>query len=248
LAARKAEFMPGRGFHDLDGRASTRRLIFHLSTLRQIDRNLFGCFQRVIHLVKIQIRFPALFRLVFFTAAVCALSVSDADAGLAGSAATEVTVSEYSSKNLSLIAQVHAACVFVDYEHWGFFRIGLLPMLVAENVQVKIQSAECLTNALADLRSWHQPASGYRQLELRNLEITMNGENQPRLRAAVARVGPDGTVKLSTVAVRTAAGQEVSLLKATLQIFGPSAGRLCWNSGGHQEERFILHATTDKTP
>jgi hypothetical protein len=184
----------------------------------------------------------------FFLITVCVLL--DSGVGAAGLAEipTEVTISEYGSNNLSLIIQVHAARVFVDYEPWGFFRIGLLPMLVAENVQVKIQSAECLTNALADLRSWHRPASGYRQLELRNLEITMNGENQPRLRAAVARIGPDGTVKLSTVAVRTAAGQEVSLLKATLQIFGPSAGRLCWNSGGHQEERFILHATTDKTP
>ncbi len=198
--------------------------------------------------MKIQIRFPALLRLVFFTAAVCALSVSEADAGLAGSAATEVTVSEYSSKNLSLIAQVHAACVFVDYEHWGFFRIGLLPVLVAENVQVKIQSAECLTNALADLRSWHQPASGCRQLELRNLEITMNGENQPRLRAAIARVGPDGAVKLSTVAVRNAAGQEVSLLKAALQISGPSAGRLCWNDGGQQKTLRILQTPLPKTP
>ena len=187
--------------------------------------------------------------LVFLTAMVCApLESGLAAPVLTGTPMTEVTVSEYSSKDLSLIAQVQAARVFVDYEHWGFFRIGLLPMLVAENVQVKIQSAEYLTNALADLRSWHQPAAGFRRLELRNLEITISGENQPRLRTAAARVGPDGAVKLSAAAIRDAAGRQISLPDATLQISGPSAGRLCWNSGGHQEELFILQTTSDKTP
>jgi hypothetical protein len=198
---------------------------------------------------KVRVGFPGRLGLAFIAGAVCvSLESGAAAAGLTGMPMTEVTVSEYSSKNLSLIVQVQAARVSVDYEHWGFFRIGLLPMLVAENVQVKIQSAEYLTNAVADLRSWHQPADGFRRLELRNLEITICGENQPRLRAAAARLGQDGAVKLSAAAICDAAGRQVLLPNATLQISGPSAGRLCWNSGGHPEEFFILQTTSDKTP
>lgn len=177
-----------------------------------------------------------------------ALSSRVVAAGFVGLPVTAFAVSEYGSKGLSLIAQVHAARVFIDYEHWGFFRIGLLPMLVAENVQIKIRSAEDLADALADLKSWHQPASGYRQLELRNVEIAFSGENQPSLRAAVARVGSDGVVELSTVIIRDAVGRQLSLPKATLQISGPAAGRLCWNDGGHQKTLRTLQTPPPKTP
>lgn len=192
--------------------------------------------------------FTRFFGPVFWIVACVVLSPNIGAAGIVGMPVTTLTVSEYGSKDLSLITRVHAARVFVDYEHWGFFRIGLLPMLVAEDVQIKIQSAEDLANALADLKSWHHPASGYRQLELRNVEITFSAENQPRLRAAVARVGPDGVVKLSAVILRDAVGRQLSIPKATLQISGPSAGRFCWNDGGHQKTLLILQTPPEKTP
>jgi hypothetical protein len=169
-------------------------------------------------------------------------------AGLAGTTANEVTLSEYDSKDLSLVFQVHAARIFTDYERRGFFRIGLLPIPVAEDVQVQIQSADCLTNALFALRSWNQPSVGVRRLELRNLEIKLFGEKQSRLRAVTARVGQNGTVELSTVSVIGIAGQQASIPKATLQIAGSSAGCLHWNFDGRSQELFVFKPTSDKTP
>ena len=169
-------------------------------------------------------------------------------AGLAGTTANEVTLSEYDSKDLSLVFQVHAARIFTDYERRGFFRIGLLPIPVAEDVQVQIQSADCLTNALFALRSWNQPSVGVRRLELRNLEIKLFGEKQSRLRAVTARVGQNGTVELSTVSVFGIAGQQASIPKATLQIAGSSAGCLHWNFDGRSQELFVFKPTSDKTP
>jgi hypothetical protein len=169
-------------------------------------------------------------------------------AGLAGTTANEITLSEYGSKDLSLVFQVHAARIFTDYERRGFFRIGLLPIPVAEDVQIQIQSADCLTNALFALRFWNQPSVGVRRLELRNLEIKLFGEKQSRLRAVTARVGQNGTVELSTVSVFGIAGQQASIPKATLQIAGSSAGCLHWNFDGRSQELFVFKPTSDKTP
>ncbi len=159
---------------------------------------------------------------------------------------SDVTSCEYNG--LELVDQVHAARIFVDYERRGFFRIGLLPIPVAENVQIQIQSADCLTNALLALHSWNQPSAGLRRLELRNLEIRLIGEKQPRLCAAGARVGQDGALELSTVSVFNAAGQPTSIPKATLQVAGSAAGWLRWNVDGQPQDVFLFNSTSNKTP
>jgi hypothetical protein len=190
-----------------------------------------------------------LYPFIFFTAALCvSLEFDVSAAGLAGAAANEVTLSEYSPKDLSLVAQIHASRIFTDYERRGFFRIGLLPIPVAENVQIQIQSVECLTNAFFALHDWNQPAVGIRRLELRNLEIKLIGERQPRLSAAVARVGQDGVLELSTVSVFNAIGRQISIPKAILQVAGSSAGWLHWNFDGHPQDIFLFKPTSDKTP
>jgi hypothetical protein len=166
----------------------------------------------------------------------------------AGTTASDVTSSEYSSKDLSLVTQIHATRLFTDYEHRGFFRIGLLPIPVAENVQIQIKSADCLTNATLGLHPWNQPSVGVRRLELRNLEIKLLGEKQPRLSAVTARVGQDGALELSTVSVFSATGQQTSIPKATLQVAGSSAGWLHWNFDGQPQDVFLFKPASDKTP
>ncbi len=160
----------------------------------------------------------------------------------------EATICEYNSQDLSPVVEIHAANLFTDYERWGFFRIGALPMLVADHVQVKIQSAAYLANALAGLKSWHQAASASRGFEMRDLEIRLRGEKDARLRAVRARVGHDGAINLSGVTFRDAGGEQISIPKATLQIAGSSAGRLSWNRSGHPEERYLFQTPNDKKP
>jgi hypothetical protein len=85
-------------------------------------------------------------------------------------------------------------------------------------------------------------------LELRNLEIKLFGEKQPRLHAVTACVGQNDTVELSTLSVFGIAGQQASISKATLQIAGSSAGWLHWNFDGRSQELFVFKPTLDKTP
>lgn len=166
--------------------------------------------------------------------------------GLVGTGAKDLTTVEYDG--LTPVSQVHTARLFVDYERRGFFRIGLLPMLVAENVQVQIRSADSLTNGLFALHSWNQLSAGGQCLELRNLEIKMFGEKRPRLSAAIARDGQDGVLELTTVSVFNATGQQTSISKAALQAAGSSAGWLRWNSDGHPQQLFLFKPTSVKTP
>ena len=166
--------------------------------------------------------------------------------GLAGVGAKDLTTIEYDG--LTPVTQVHTARLFVDYERRGFFRIGLLPMLVAENVQVQIRSADCLTNGLLALHSWNQLSAGVRRLELRNLEIGLFGEKQPRLSATSAHAGQDGILELLNVSVFSATGQQTSIPNANLQVAGPSAGWLRWNFDGHPQELFLFKPQSAKTP
>ena len=169
-------------------------------------------------------------------------------AEFAGVSADDVTLSEYSSKDLSLLTQVHAEHLFKDYERHGFFRIGLLPLPVAEKVQIQIKSAECLTNATLALRSWNQPSAGVKRLEVRNLEIKLFGDKQARLSAVSARIGQDGVLDLSAVSIFNAAGGQMSIPKATLQVAGSSAGWLHWSADGQPQTIFLFKPTPDKTP
>jgi hypothetical protein len=158
--------------------------------------------------------------------------------GIFGVPPNDTTLTEYDG--LQLISRVHADRFFVDHQRWGFFRLGLFPIAVVEGVEIQVRSASCLTNALADLNSWHPSSAGARRLELRNLEISLLGEKEPRLHAAIARVGQGGALELSNVSVAVADGTPVSLAKATLQISGSDSGRLRWRDGGSGGEFFVF--------
>jgi len=157
-----------------------------------------------------------------------------------GFQADDVTIDEYDSKNVTNIdAEIHAGRLFIDYERHGFFRIGLLPIPVAENIQIKIRSAGCLTNALLSIHVGNKPTPGVRRIEFRNLEITSLDEQQPRLSARLARFGRDGNLELFDVSI-TSGTSETRISKANLQISNPSAGLVNWNSEGRLQSLFLF--------
>jgi hypothetical protein len=174
----------------------------------------------------------------------CVLLLPQANAGLAGITAQGVDIAEFGPTDSSLVAKIHADRFFTDYEHHGFFRIGLLPVAVVENVKIQIYSVEGLTNALFAMRQWHRSSAGVRRLELRNLKVVIAGETRPRLLASRARIGNDSTLDLFDVSLTSPEGQVVSLPKAALQIAGRSAGRLSWNAAGRKEDLFPLNPKT----
>jgi len=160
--------------------------------------------------------------------------------GLFGQAAEHLTLTEYD--DVQPIVKIQAARIFVDHEKYGFFRLGLVPLAVVQGVHVQLESAGRLTNALACLNSWNLSARNLRRLEVRDLELSLLGEPEPRLRAATARANAAGAWELSHVSLPD--GLAGSISKATLQMTGPAAGRLRWRDGEKEAELFILKPLT----
>ncbi len=185
------------------------------------------------------------FGLVLVATTMCAAPKFDA-VKLAGGSADDATFTEYSSKDASLVTRVHAARLFRDFELHGFFRIGLLPVPVAEDVQIEIRSADCLTNALSGLHFWNGPSLAVRRGELRNVEIKLFDENQPRLSARLMHMGRDGVLELFHVSMTGGTGGQTIIPKANMQLTGPSAGWISWNSEGKSRGLFLFKPMSKK--
>lgn len=162
----------------------------------------------------------------------CGLRAGD----LFSSAADHLRVTEYDG--VQPIVKIQAARVYEDHELFGFFRLSLAPLAVAQSVRIQLESANRLTNVLASLNAWSLSSGELRRLEIRDLEISLFGDQEPRLRAASARPNASGSLELSKVWLT--GGPTVSISRATLQMTGPNAGRLRWRNGAQETEFSIL--------
>jgi hypothetical protein len=142
-------------------------------------------------------------------------------------------------QGLQLVSRIHVTRSYVDHEKWGFFKIALAPVQVVQGVDIQIFSAGSLTNALDVINSSHLSSASLRRLELRNLQISLLGEKEPRLRADNTGIVRPDVLQLSHVSVSNG-GEAISISKATLQLAGPDCGCLRWNNAGRQEQLFVF--------
>lgn len=114
----------------------------------------------------------------------------------------------------------------LDHQRRGFFKIGVLPVLVVEDVALEVLEPGSLASTLADL-----PAAlmgdGHRvPIELRNFSLRFPGDETPRFLAGRVRLAGRGVWQLSgPVAWRTTASQGLAS-QASLQVAGAQAGWL----------------------
>ena len=161
-----------------------------------------------------------------------------------GQSLDDSTMEEYSGAQLA--GRIHITHAFVDHAKFGFFRIGLAPVPVAEGVSIQIRSACSLTNILEALASWNISSAKLRHLEFRDLEISLLSEQQPRLRADKARLIQPDVLELSHVSVSNPSKTAVAISKATLNVSGPDCGRLSWNDAGTREQMFVFQPISSK--
>lgn len=141
---------------------------------------------------------------------------------------------EYSGAQLA--GRIHVTRAFIDHARFGFFKLGLAPVPVAEGVSIQIRSAGSLTNVFEALASWNVSAAKLRHLEFRNLVISLLSEQKPRLCADNARLVQPDVLELSHVSVSSPSLTAVSIRKATLLVSGPDCGCLTWNDAGTREQ------------
>ena len=142
------------------------------------------------------------------------------------SRAVGVTLPIYSTNSPKPSAIIRVAGFRKDYVRKGFFRIGALPVWVAENVILEIHDPSAIPNLLTSvdalLRKDHDGAGW----EIRNFSIQgVVRSNATVLTAAIVRPISQTRWDLSEVRVAQNAG-ELQLRRARLNLSGARAGWL----------------------
>ena len=137
--------------------------------------------------------------------------------------------------------------IHTEYQRRGFFRIGLLPLVVMEGVKIDFRQANAASSALARLPKEMKPWAGSRMLELRDVKFAFRAEPKERLRAGKMRWLENGQWQLSNGVTIQMTPNEVQVQQALLQIAGPSAGTVAWGPP-NASSSFNLFAFNLKTP
>src|SRR5947207_312643 len=87
----------------------------------------------------------------------------------------------YSNRDGHQIAVIRAERIFIDHARMGFFRIGLLPFLAVENVDIEIRDPAEISRKLTLIQSHFARTSPDGSVELRRVRLSFPNENVPRL-------------------------------------------------------------------
>jgi len=148
--------------------------------------------------------------------------------------ARNVTVGIYADDSASMVAMLKVGRIFTENRRLGFFRIKLLPVLVAEGVRLEFTESRPNTNWPAGFRA--NPALLARpgtSLEWRDVSVRFPQDAQPRLQAGQlhppTRADAESCL-LEGVTLQTDAGP-LKVSRARLLLNG-LAGRVVWESQG----------------
>jgi hypothetical protein len=114
----------------------------------------------------------------------------------------------FSRNRSTRLATIRIERIFRDHQTKGFFKIGALPFVVADNTSVRLHDSD---EASSLLRRLHTADTNSRNekhaaLEIRNLRITFDAYPEWRLSAANARPMSSGRLRLRNVVLHTEAG------------------------------------------
>lgn len=163
------------------------------------------------------------------------------------SEARNLAVGIYAGSAPALVGTLRVERVFTEQQRFGFFRVKLMPLLVAQGVRLELDEAQAGTNWTAGFRVKLAPVARSSRIEWRGVSLSFAGESEPRLQARRLQL-PDQPATdhclLEDVTLETDAGL-VQASRATL-LLGASAGTVVWESSGflHQWNLFSKTLTT----
>jgi hypothetical protein len=139
------------------------------------------------------------------------------------------TVGFYDHSGQTLAATLRFEKTYTDYQRKGFFRIGVLPIGVIEDVRLEVAQPACIVESLASLHKWLGPQAG-NCIELRRITLVAPGPATNCLEAARARVLSGGRLELNGN-VRLVSGMaEAQANRAVLQMTGGLAGQIIFHT------------------
>ncbi len=175
-----------------------------------------------------RVRLSAVLVLSFW---VLALSGDGAEARLGEG--RQLAVGIYAGDGSTLAGTLRVERVFTEQRRIGFFRVKLMPVLVAQGVRLELARTEPGTNWTAGFRVKLSPLARSSRVEWRGVSISFRGESEPRLRARRLQL-PDKPetdhCMLEELTLETDAGL-VQVPRATL-LLGSPTGTVVWDSNG----------------
>lgn len=110
---------------------------------------------------------------------------------------------EFSSRNAEFtiyapgtfreIAFCRTEKIFTDHRKFGFFRVKLLPILVVQGARLEFAGDKPDGHWPESFQAGWLPDIKHSAVEWRDVDVTLQRENAPRLRAGRARPAADGT-------------------------------------------------------
>lgn len=118
-----------------------------------------------------------------------------------------LTLALYPPKGTELTAKIHVRRALRDHQTTGFFKIGALPFLVAQDTSIELHNPFEFAALLRELGASADEQSGKsKTLELRNLVFSVPSAPDWKLKAGRAVPESDGVLKLTDVLLYTEDG------------------------------------------
>mgnify|MGYP001012909912 CR=1 FL=1 len=146
--------------------------------------------------------------------------------------AREIRIPLYRPGRSEPTALITIQRIYKDHQRRGFFRIGALPLWVADGVTVQLLTQEAEEELIATLTRALRTCSGgmHRSMEVRSFQVFLGKEAEPRLQAGRVIIGDDGTWHLSDPVQLKTASQTMRWDRARISASGPdsdTARELC---------------------
>lgn len=130
--------------------------------------------------------------------------------------------------------------VFKDSQRRGFFRIGLFPVAVLENVRCQVNRPQDAAAILSEVSGLTRLVRDTKGVEIRGIELRLAGADQPVVEARTAAPSLGGTWSL-TGGVKLRVGTQVAQIKsAFLCVTRTNDVTIFWNSRGQTNQMTLF--------
>lgn len=144
-----------------------------------------------------------------------------------GTEIKKVTAPVYLGDELQPVAIIRADHVFGDYQRRGFFRIGVLPMLVLDGLSLELCDTTRLSTVLTNVSALLNVNHGAtRVVEGRNFSLLFPAQKKADVRAQLIRLQSKTEWRLQDGVVHRPDGTSIQFRRATLRVAGPESGEL----------------------
>jgi|GEM_PF-2248304 len=162
----------------------------------------------------------------------CARTAVPAEISQDFRASKRVTSPVYGPESSRPIAVLRVESTRTEYQRRGFFRIGALPVMVAERVRLEVRDPQATAQVFGGLPEWLRAPGKGRAGEVRDFQMRgPEPAGAPWLTVARVRMAEHGQWELKDGSLRSPEGGVIQFGQALMQITGEHAGRITLTVG-----------------